>query len=80
MMSRTTGFIFISGGIVLSAAVSHLFFWYAWVSVWCFFAAMLSVYLCYSFYGMPVLQARGATLREDADCDGGERPPSPACP
>jgi hypothetical protein len=32
----------------LSAAISHLVFWYAFLSVWCFFAALLSLQLCYT--------------------------------
>jgi hypothetical protein len=42
--------------IVLSASVSHVFFWYASASVWCFFAALLSIYLCFSFHGIPELK------------------------
>ena len=39
-------------GILLAAAtvISHFVFWYAFVSVWCFFAAFLSLQLCYIFY------------------------------
>jgi len=36
-----------------AAAVSHTFFWYATASVWCFFAAFLSLYLCYTFWRLP---------------------------
>jgi hypothetical protein len=55
LMSRTNGFFLFSVAIVLSAAVSHSVFWYASASVWCFFAATLSLYLCVSFHGLPVL-------------------------
>jgi hypothetical protein len=56
IMSRTTGFFLFGVALVLSAAVSHIFFWYASASVWCFFAAMLSLYLCFAFRGMPLLK------------------------
>ncbi len=41
-------------GVLLgvSAVVSYLVFRYAFVSVWCFFAAVLSAQLCYSFFRM----------------------------
>lgn len=56
LLSRTTGFFLFSIAIVISAVISHAFFWYASASVWCFFAAVLSLYLCISFHGMPALQ------------------------
>jgi hypothetical protein len=31
-------------------AVCYLFFAYAFTSVWCFFAAVLSLLVCYGFY------------------------------
>jgi hypothetical protein len=42
-------------GIVLgaSALVAALVFEHAFVSVWCFFAAVLSIYCCAMFYRMP---------------------------
>ena len=47
-------------GIVLgaSALIAALVFDYAFVSVWCFFAAVLAAYLCVVFYRLP----RHATL------------------
>lgn len=36
--------------IVLSAAITRVFFDYAFASVWCFFAAALSLYVCFVFY------------------------------
>jgi hypothetical protein len=33
---------------------AYLVFWYAFTSVWCFFAAVLSFYLCYVFRRLPV--------------------------
>src|SRR5438132_660362 len=38
--------------LAVSAAVSFLLFRYAFVSVWCFFAAMLSAQLCWTFSGL----------------------------
>lgn len=43
--------------LVLSAAASHVFFRYAAASIWCFFAAGLSVYLCSLFYRAPAGRA-----------------------
>jgi Family of unknown function (DUF6629) len=37
----------------VSAVISALVFSYAFVSVWCFFAALLSAYLCWMFYHLP---------------------------
>lgn len=39
--------------LLLSAVISFLFFRYAFVSVWCFFAAVLSAYLAWTFHRMP---------------------------
>jgi hypothetical protein len=36
-----------------SAVAAALLFEHAFVSVWCFFAAALSAYLCYVFRAMP---------------------------
>jgi hypothetical protein len=38
--------------LLLSAAVALLLFHHAFVSVWCFFAAVLSAYLAYLFHGL----------------------------
>lgn len=42
--------------LLASALIAHLLFAYAFVSVWCFFAAVLTTYLCYSFYVLPELR------------------------
>jgi hypothetical protein len=55
LLSRTTGFLLFGVGVVLSAAVSHAFYWYASASVWCFFASMLSLQLCLAFRRVPVV-------------------------
>jgi hypothetical protein len=39
--------------IVASVLVAAAVFNYAFISVWCFFAAGLSLYLCVVFYRMP---------------------------
>ncbi len=39
--------------LVLSAVVSHVFFLYSFHSVWCFFAAILSLYLAFLFFKAP---------------------------
>jgi hypothetical protein len=44
--------------IVFASALSHVFFWYAFTSVWCLFAALLSLYLCYSFGKSPALKMK----------------------
>lgn len=36
-----------------SALLAWVFFEYAFVSVWCFFAAVLAIYLCVVFYRLP---------------------------
>ena len=46
--------------IILSAAVSRVYFDYAFASTWCLFAAMLSLYLCFVFYRA---QINPSTLR-----------------
>lgn len=40
--------------LVVSAAVSHFYFWYSFASIWCFFAALVSLYLGYLFHGWPL--------------------------
>ncbi|MSQ97310.1 MAG: hypothetical protein EXR98_22525 [Gemmataceae bacterium] len=43
-------------GLVLeaSALIAVVIYDYAFVSVWCFFAAVLASYLCYVFYCLPL--------------------------
>ena len=36
--------------LVVSAAISHAYYWYSFASVWCHFAAALSLMLAYVFY------------------------------
>jgi hypothetical protein len=42
-------------GIAVAAVAAQLAFWYAFVSVWCAFAAALSAWLCLLFRGLPVM-------------------------
>lgn len=39
--------------LVLSAILSHIYFWYSFESVWCFFAACLSVYIAFLLVKLP---------------------------
>jgi uncharacterized protein DUF6629 len=39
--------------IAASAALTHLAFWYAFISIWCAFAAILSGWLCHLFHVLP---------------------------
>jgi hypothetical protein len=39
--------------LVGSFAITYFLFWQVFTSVWCFFAALLSTFLCYVFYRMP---------------------------
>lgn len=52
--STSTKILYLGIAIVLSAAVSYIVFWFAFASVWCFFAALLSTYLCIFFYKLPI--------------------------
>jgi hypothetical protein len=54
LISKTGGIFLLGVAVVVSAALTHIFFPYATVSVWCFFAAILSLYLSYAFWKMPV--------------------------
>lgn len=39
--------------VAVSAVVTHVAFRYAFTSVWCFFAALLSAHICYVLYRLP---------------------------
>lgn len=45
-----------SGGVLVAVlfAVSYGLYWHAFLSVWCFFAAFLSLLLCAAFHRLPV--------------------------
>ena len=53
LLSPSRGFFLFGVAIVLSSAASHVFYGNASPSVWCFFAAVLSAFLCFSFRAMP---------------------------
>jgi hypothetical protein len=57
--------------LAISAIVSHIACWYAFVSVWCFFAAVLSVQLCYFFSS---LRTRIGTVMRSHDLLARTRP------
>jgi hypothetical protein len=56
----------ILGGVAVAAsfAVSYFVFWYAFTSVWCFFAAFLALGLCGVFHQMPEAQTTSPGLVE----------------
>lgn len=56
-LSKNTTLLWFSTGLVVSAVISHVYFFYAFASIWCFFAALLSLYLCYLFHTWPQRQA-----------------------
>jgi hypothetical protein len=47
--------VWLAGGALVAVlfAVSYFVFWYAFTSVWCFFAALLSLFLCLAFRRLP---------------------------
>lgn len=57
---RLIGF---STALVVSAVISHVYFYYSFASIWCFFAAFLSIYLAYLFHNwpLPLLKVRAST-------------------
>ena len=59
---------FIGFGVVLvvSAVVSYLFYWYAFTSVWCFFAAILSFFMCFFFGNLPAAKRKPADAQHSA--------------
>ncbi len=44
--------------LLASAALSQAAYWYAFISVWCAFSAVLSAWLCYMFAVLPSVRAR----------------------
>jgi hypothetical protein len=51
--------------LAVSGVVSHFAFWHAFESVWCFFAAALSLQLCLAFRGLRTREG-GPTARSTA--------------
>jgi len=47
----------LGAGVILAALISYLLFEYAFSSVWCFFAAILSLYLVRVFYYLPARES-----------------------
>jgi len=54
ILSKNTTLLWYSTALVVSAVISHVYFLYAFASIWCFFAAFLSLYLCFLFYNLPL--------------------------
>lgn len=50
---RHRGLALYSTALVLSATISHVYFLYAFASIWCLFAAILSLILGYVFHHLP---------------------------
>lgn len=46
--------------VVASALIAHVLFAYAFLSIWCAFAAILSLWLCFLFHGLPLHPGREA--------------------
>ncbi len=53
----------LSGGLLIGAlfAVAYGLYWQAFLSVWCFFAAVLSLLLCGAFHRLPVRRSGPST-------------------
>jgi hypothetical protein len=47
--------------LIVLAVITHYVAAYAFVSLWCFFAAAMSLYLCHHFYRMPMDEKQYAT-------------------
>lgn len=53
LIAPARGFMLLGIALIIAAVVSQTFYWYAFTSVWCFSAAILSLYLCYAFRQLP---------------------------
>jgi Family of unknown function (DUF6629) len=53
LMTRDRRLRWLGVAIAVSAVISHVLFWYAFASVWCFFAALLSLHIAYVLYRLP---------------------------
>ena len=53
LLSRDRRLRWLGVAITASAVISHAMFWYAFASVWCFFAALLSIHISYVLYRLP---------------------------
>lgn len=56
----------------VSAALSHFAFWYAFFSVWCLFAACLSIYLIFLFRNLPDKTSSPLRLQNHRDASNEE--------
>lgn len=53
LICRDRGVRWFGVGVAAAATVSHVLFHYAFASVWCFFAALVSAHLCLVLYRLP---------------------------
>lgn len=58
--------------LVRSFVVSYLVFWYAFTSVWCFFAALLALFLCHVFSQLPQANPQRQTTWAAEMVSGGQ--------
>jgi hypothetical protein len=63
LVSLDRHFTLFAISLAVSAAISHPVFWYAFESVWCFFAA-LSLQLCHAFRYLPTPREERTTQPE----------------
>jgi hypothetical protein len=54
LTGQRKGMLSYSVALVISAVISHAYFWYAFASVWCLFAAISSLMLVYAFHQLPL--------------------------
>ena len=52
--------------IAVSAAVTQIHFRYAFISIWCFFAAWLSLHICYVLYRLPARSMRAVEHKNES--------------
>lgn len=53
LIAPSRGFIIFGMLLIVAATISHILFWQSFISIWCFFAAILSLLLCVSFWQLP---------------------------
>lgn len=55
---------FLGLSIAVSAAVTRIHFRYAFISIWCFFAAWLSLHICYVLFRLPERSVRASEQKK----------------
>jgi hypothetical protein len=56
--------------LAVTALVSAIFYWYVFVSVWCFFAACVSAFECVIFYRLPERTRTPTNVLYERTCHG----------